>query len=251
VTSQLALTTQSRGPPYEHCIQVIIRHVGPLFWLLGAITEKIIMPLDETTRTLVHDYCVRDLPGDLQWHVDQFSFVKDTELRFRLGRAYYSARYVYKLMEATFVSGDERHPFVKFQIMQYASIYEAVVVYLLFDKFESHSEVVQLQTHKAYKPIAALAGITEMKYGAENIFTCVYRDAKTPRNSIPFKDKVDCAVRIGFVDAAFAGDIKRTYELRNLAHIETEAAKQLEVEIEQSKTAYWRLQPFLEQASKC
>ncbi|MGB6014458.1 MAG: hypothetical protein WBG32_06990 [Nodosilinea sp.] len=206
------------------------------------------MPLDEATRNLIHDYCVRDLPGELQWHVDQFSFVEDEELRFRLGRAYYSARYIYKLMEATFVSGDERHPFVKFQIMQYASIYEAVVVNLLFGQFATHPEVIQLQTHKAYKPISALAGITKMQYGDEEIHTCVYRDAKTPRNSIPFRDKVDCAVRIGFVDAAFAGDIKRTYELRNLAHIETEAAKQLEVEIEQSKTAYWRLQPFLDQA---
>jgi len=207
------------------------------------------MPLDEATRNLIHDYCVRDLPGELQWHVDQFSFVDNEELRLRLGRAYYSARYIYKLMEATFVSGNERHPFVKFQIMQYASIYEAVVVNLLFGRFASHPEVTQLQTHKAYKPIAALAGITEMMYGDEKIHTCVYRDAKTQRNSIPFRDKVDCAVRIGFVDTSFAEDIKHTYELRNLAHIETEASKQLEVEIEQSKTAYWRLQPFLEQIS--
>ena len=207
------------------------------------------MPLEETIRNEIHDYCVRDLPGELQWHVDQFSFIENPELRFRLGRAYYSARYVYKLMEATFVSGDERHPFVKFQIMQYASIYEAVVVHLLFEKFQNHAEVADLQSHKAYKPIAALAGVTEMRYGDEKIHTCVYRDAKTPRNSIPFRDKVDCAVRIGFVSEAYAEDIKRTYELRNLAHIETEAAKQLEVEIEQSKTAYWRLQPFLEQAT--
>lgn len=144
------------------------------------------MPLDEVTRNQIHDYCVRDLPGELQWHVDQFTFVEDEELRFRLGRAYYSARYIYKLMEATFVSGDERHPFVKFQIMQYASIYEAVVVNLLFGRFATLPEVIQLQTHKAYKPISALAGITKMEYGDEEIHTCVYRDAKllaTPSRS--------------------------------------------------------------------
>ena len=33
-SSQWVLTTQSRGPPYEHCIQTFIRRVGPLFWLL-------------------------------------------------------------------------------------------------------------------------------------------------------------------------------------------------------------------------
>lgn len=204
------------------------------------------MPLEQSTRDLIHEYCVRDLPGDIQWHIDKFVFIEDEELRNRLGRAFYSARYIYKLMEATFVQGDEQHPFVKFQIMQYASIYEAVITNLLWGKFKEHPEVLQLQTHKAYKPISALAGITKMYYGNEELFTCVYRDAKTPKNSIPFRDKVDCAVRIGFMDAAFSEDIKRTYELRNLAHIETEADKQLDVEIEQSKHAYWRLTPFLE-----
>ena len=207
------------------------------------------MPLDENTRNLIHDYCVRDLAGDMSWHVDQFSFIDDTELQVRLGRAYYSARYTYKLMEATFVQGDEQHPFVKFQIMQYASIYEAVITNLLWGNYKEHEEVIRLQTHKAYKPVNALSSLTEVKYGEEEIFTCVYRNAKTPKNSIPFKDKVDCAVRIGFVQEAYSGDIKRTFELRNLAHIETEASKQLDVEIEQSKTAYWRLGPFIEHVS--
>ncbi len=53
-------------------------------------------------------------------------------------------------------------------------------------------------------------------------------------------------MRIGFVDPAYSEDIKRTYELRNLAHIETEAEKQIEIEIEQSKLGYWRIKPFLE-----
>jgi hypothetical protein len=207
------------------------------------------MPLEEATRTLIHDYCVRDLPGDISWHIGKFAFIDDVELQLRLGRAFYAARYTYKLMEATFVQGDEQHPFVKFQIMQYASIYEAVITNLLWGKFKDHDEVLKLQTHKAYKPVQALGSLTKVKYGEEEIFTCVYRDSKTPKNSIPFKDKVDCAVRIGFLQAAYSEDIKRTYELRNLAHIETEASKQLDVEIAQSKTAYWRLTPFLEYAA--
>jgi hypothetical protein len=34
--------------------------------------------------------------------------------------------------------------------------------------------------------------------------------------------------------------------LRNLTHIETEAEKQIEVEIEQAKIGYRRMKPFLE-----
>lgn len=207
------------------------------------------MPLEEETRNLIHDYCVRDLPGDMTWHIDKFSFIDDAELRLRLGRVFYSARYAYKLMEATFVQNDEQHPFVKFQIMQYASIYEAVITNLLWGLLKEHPEVIQLQTHKAYKPVNALGSLTKVKYGDEDIFTCVYRDATPPKNSIQFKDKVDCAVRIGFLEAAYAEDIKRAYELRNLAHIETVASKQLDVEIAQSKTAYWRLGTFLDYAA--
>jgi hypothetical protein len=204
------------------------------------------MPLDEPIRDLIHTYCVKDLPGDLAWHVDQFHFVADVELKKRLGRAFYTARYLSKLMEALRAPGDEIHPFVKFQIMQYASIYEAVLTFLLWTRYKEHPEVRALCTHKSYKPVAALGSATSMLFGEEKLFTCVYRDTNTPRNSIPFKDKVDCAVRIGLVDPAYSEDMKKTYELRNLAHIETEAEKQADVEIEQSRTAYWRIKPFLE-----
>jgi hypothetical protein len=210
------------------------------------------MPLTEETRILIDAYCKRDLPGDLQWHVKQFSFITDIELQKRLGRAFFSARYTSKLMEALLPTGEEIHPFVKFQIIQYASIYEAVISNLLWGRYKDHPEVITLQTHKAYKPVNALGSLTLMKYGDERLFTCVYRNAKTPRNSIPFKDKVDCAIRIGLVDPVYAEDIKRVYELRNLAHIESEAIKQIEIEIEQAKSAYRRMKPFLERiAAEC
>ncbi len=204
------------------------------------------MPLNETLRNAIHTYCKQDLPGGLQWHIDQFSFISDEELRSRLGRAFYSARYVAKLMEALQAAGDEIHPFVKFQILQYASIYEAVISYLLWNRYALHKEVKTLLTHKAYKPVSALGNQTKMKYAEEELFTCVYRDNKTQRKDIPFKNKVDCGVRIGFIDEAYAEDIKHIYELRNLAHIETEAEKQIEVELAQAKKGYWRIKPFLE-----
>jgi hypothetical protein len=208
------------------------------------------MSLPEEIRKSISDYCIRDLPGNLEWHVAQFSFINDNELKSYLGRAYYSARYIAKLMEALYVSGDERYPFIKFQLIQYASIYEAVITNLLWNNFASHLEVIKLQTHKAYKPVAAFGSLATMKFEDEIIFPCVYRDSKTPKNSIPFRDKVDCGIRIGFVDPAYSEEIKSIYALRNLIHIESEAKKQIELEIDQSKNAYWRITPFLERISK-
>lgn len=208
------------------------------------------MPLDLNIREKIDDYCKRDLPGDIEWHIDQFNFIDDIELKKKLGRAYYAARYMSKLMEATQASGDEIHPFVKFQIIQYASIYEAVTSYVLWNKYPEHEEVKQLQIHKAYKPVNALGSLTNLAYDGKELFTCLYKDSKTPRNSIPFKDKIDCAVRIGFIDEAYSEDIKNLYRLRNLAHIETEAKRLEELELEDSKKGYWRIKPFLERITE-
>jgi hypothetical protein len=203
------------------------------------------MPLPQQEREAVHDYCRRDLGGSMNWYVDQFSFIGEIELRRRLGRAFYSARYIYKLMEALSVSGDELHAFVKFQVAQYASIYEAVISHLLWGHFKGHAEVLGMETHKIYKKVSGLSKDTTMKYGGEDLHTCIYATVRKQRNSISFPDKVDCAVRVGFVQSAYAEEIKQLYALRNLAHIEAEAEKQIEVEIEHSKSAYWRMQPFL------
>ena len=136
------------------------------------------MPLKPDIIELIDNYCTKDLPGDLQWHIDRFSFIQNTDLQNKIGRAHYSSRYMSKLMEALRGTGDELHPFVKFQILQYASIYEAVITYLLWDTFKEHDEVIQLQTHKTYKPVHALGSKTSIKYDGEDVFTCVYRDEK-------------------------------------------------------------------------
>lgn len=204
------------------------------------------MPLEQILRDQIQNYCTKDLPGDLDWHIDQFTFIDDMELRERLGRAFYSARYMSKLMEALYAKDNELHPFVKFQVIQYASIYEAVISYLLWNRFEDHPEVAAIQIHKAYKPVSAFSRDTTLHFQGEPIYTCYYKDEKTPKNSIPFDKKVDCGVRIGFIDERYADDIKETYRLRNLAHIETEAKRQIEVELDHAKRGYWRMQPFLE-----
>lgn len=208
------------------------------------------MPLEKSVRDSIQQYCTKDLPGNLDWHIQKFNFIDDEELGERLGRAFYSARYMSKLMEALYVDGNELHPFVKFQVMQYASIYEAVITYLLWNKFKYYKEVIELQTHMSYKPVSALGSLTTMKFNGEDIYTCIYKDTKTPKNSIPFAEKVDCSVCIGFVEKQYSKDIKEIYALRNLTHIETEAKKQVEIEIKHAKLGYWRMQPFLDKISE-
>lgn len=72
------------------------------------------------------------------------------------------------------------------------------------------------------------------------------KDEDTQIQSIRFGDKVDLAVDIGFLDECYAKEIKSTYSLRNLIHIETASKQGTEFdEIEESKLAYRRMEPFI------
>ncbi len=202
------------------------------------------MGLDPGQIANINAYCKRDIPV-FSWFLEEFDFVEQPILRTRLARAFSAARYIYKLMEALQVTGDELHAHVKFQVIQYASIYEAVITYLLWTKFRDHHRVKTLETHKSYKKIAGLAGPTRITYEEEEVSLCVYRDTKTWKNAIKFNDRVDAAVDIGFVRRTYGEEIKRIYDLRNLAHIEKEAEEEVELEIENSKVSYRRMQPFI------
>jgi hypothetical protein len=52
------------------------------------------MPLPEKLREEFDKYCKRDIPNQIEWYINQFTFIVDNELRNRVGRAYYAARYM-------------------------------------------------------------------------------------------------------------------------------------------------------------
>lgn len=204
------------------------------------------MPLEANTIDEVLNYCKRDLPQEHDWYINEFDFIKDQSLQESLAREFYTARYIYKLMEALFLEDYELHAHLKFQIIQYASIYEAVINYLLLNNFKEDENVKKISTHISLREIAALSGLTEITYEGNKIFTCLKKETKTSWTSIPFHEKVDASVDIGFVNEIYANEIKSFYTLRNSIHIEAAAKKNIEYEIEQSKLAYRRLRPFID-----
>lgn len=209
------------------------------------------MPLTQQVQKVVHDYCLKDLPGDLDWHINQFDFIDNKELRKRLGRAFYSARYMGKLMEGLRPGIDEKHSFLKFQIAQYAGIYEGVIVYVLWEHYSRTPQFIDLTTHKIPVRAGSIKGLRyEDKHGTDDAVIAVIRTKAKEKTSISFKHKLACAVALGLVEQKFQRDLEQIYELRNLAHIEAEAKKLIEVELKQAQLAYWRVQPFLEKIQK-
>ncbi len=93
--------------------------------LLAFVTRHI--EPDETPGEAVH--------SGYDWFHEYFSFRPDVELLSQLAQAYYQSRYVHKLLVALKLDGRERFPFLLLQLLEYASLYEALTDYLIKEKY--------------------------------------------------------------------------------------------------------------------
>lgn len=203
------------------------------------------MPLDAETRSQVLDYCDAHLPEDGAV-AQMFDFIGDPVLQKRVEAEFYAARYIYKLGEALAVSDERLHAHVKFQIVQYAAIYEAIIVHMLWNVYPTHQAVTAIEFHEVYKKTATLPKALSLTLAdtSEEVVLCVGVRQKTSRISIKFDDKVDASVQIGFLDFTLGEEIKQFYKLRNAIHLESAIKNQIIYEIDNSLLAYRRMQPF-------
>lgn len=204
------------------------------------------MPLSEAERARVLEYCDAHLPDDAAVAA-MFDFLKDEKLRRQIESEYYAARYIYKLGEALAVNENRLHAHVKFQIVQYAGIYEAIIVHLLWSNFVNSPEVTDIQFHSAYRLAAKLPKNINLSVAdtGEEIVLCTQSRQKTTVHSIKFDDKVNAAVKIGFLDIEIGEDIKRFYKIRNAIHLESAVKFETKYELADSQLAYLRMQPFV------
>jgi hypothetical protein len=86
-----------------------------------------------------------------EWHNEYFDFIRDPALRDRLGEEFYSARYIYKVLQGLSVQSELQVAQVRLQVLQYASIYEAVLHHLLFDLLSNEPEVRELLSYESLK----------------------------------------------------------------------------------------------------
>ena len=202
------------------------------------------MPLNETDRENVLRYCDRDVQT---YHLVEryFSFVKDAGLKSALVREYLAARYIYKLQEALNVSGEKLAAHAKFQIVQFAAIYEALIVHVLWTYFAESPEVKAIEYYKTLRKVAAFPKNLVVKTDEGlDVHLSIEAEIKNTRHSIKFDDKVDASVKIGFVDPSLGEEIKEFFKTRNGVHIENAVKNEIEYEISQAQNAYWRIKPF-------
>jgi hypothetical protein len=66
---------------------------------------------------------------------------------------------------------------------------------------------------------------------------------------VRFDRKAECAFQLGFIEDWLRDDLIEFYEARNSIHIHAEIRKSLKYQLDLSRDAYRRLQPFKEQIS--
>lgn len=216
------------------------------------------MPFDEITQQTVDSYARQDLAGDLNHHIEFFSFLEsDPALMQRVGEEYFSARYIYKLLEGLRIEDSwAQRAQVQLQVQQYASIYEACLHHLLFEHCKDRAEVQALLHIPVLKNWSVSKNLQQQLDAAaasdsmgRRIVAAVESTIKLGDTKVRFDSKARAAAAIGIIDESLAEELIEFYAARNMIHIHAELKQGADWrwEIEFARQAYWRLLKFKEQ----
>ncbi|WP_210247054.1 hypothetical protein [Methylorubrum extorquens] len=212
------------------------------------------MAFKDDTKTEVDQYARNHL-NDEGWHISYFGFISDAGLARRLGEEFISARYIYKILEGLEAKDWLQRAQIRNQVISYASIYEAALHHILFVNLASDPKVVALTEFKTRKPISIPASKlavlkAQLEHDGKNIIPTFDAVGKTEETKVRFDKKAECAHELGIIEDWLKDELIEFYEARNAIHIHAEIRKSLNYELDLSKRAYYRMQPFREQIVK-
>ena len=209
------------------------------------------MALDEATKTAIQKYVSAHVAGE-KWHRDYFDFISDPVLSKRLGEEFISTRHIYKLLEALEADDWLLRSQVRIQIISYASIYEAALHHVLFTTFKDRPEVIALTEFPMKKmisiPAESMTALSKyLQHDDKTIIPTYEGIGKTDESKVRFDNKAECAFALGLIEDWLKDEIIEFYDARNAIHIHAEIRKSLDYQLDLSKRAYRRLQPFKDQ----
>lgn len=218
------------------------------------------MPFDSIHKDYIKNYCVNHLPSD-SWFETEFNFINDLELKQRVITEFKNVRFIYKLFEGLNATDELLLAEIRTQILMYASIYEAILHHVLFDRYADNEHVRQLLSHTIPKKISIPSHKLEclnscLEHDGKTIVPFYYDTCNKPITSVRFDEKCYAAEKIGLIKnfltqdgktISFVDELIKIYEIRNGIHLHAELRKEIDYELELSKIAYRRMQPFVEQ----
>lgn len=221
------------------------------------------MAFSEKLKNEIQLYCTNHLPPDL-WYDNEFSFIQDIELKNRIIAEFKAIRFAYKLYEGIEASDENLIFEVRNQILAYASIYEAVIEYVLNTYYSDTDEFDSLIHHtipiKVSIPQDKLKILQDtLSHDGKMIVPFYYTKKEKERPQIRFDDKCRTAEKLGLIhkfvnadgkEVDLVSEIIEIYSYRNGIHIIAERRKGINYELELSRKAYRRMRPFIDQIKK-
>ena len=218
------------------------------------------MPFSESIKNAVYDYCNRHL-ADKDWYNGEFEFVEDVTIRKRLVEEFKGTRFAYKLYEGLEAKEENLIFEIRHQILAYASIYEAVLHYILYNYYQDTPEFHTMQYHIApakidIPPVQKASLSKELLHNGETIIPYRMQERKKEESQVRFEDKCRTAETLGLVKVFInesgekidlPSEIIEIYGYRNAIHLIAEQRKGIQYELELSKKAYRRMRPFIDQ----
>ncbi len=218
------------------------------------------MPLPEGIKIELYNYCNNHL-ADKDWYEGEFEFIEDDKLRERLVQEFKGIRFAYKLYEGI-EAKEENYIFeIRHQILAYATIYEGVLHYILYNYYVDTPEFHDLQYHIAPAKISipefqkkALSAV--LLHNGEEIIPYHMQERKKEETQVRFDDKCLAAEKLGLIHSFennegekfdLVKELIEIYSYRNAIHLAAELRKGIEYELELSKRAYRRMRPFIDQ----
>lgn len=218
------------------------------------------MAFSETLKNAINDYCNNHL-ADESWYENKFEFIEDGDLRKRLIEEFKSIRFAYKLYEGLEAKNENLIFEVRYQILAYASIYEAVIHYVLYNYYQNTTEFHNMQYHTVPTRMSFSEKQMEdvkriLSKPDEDLMIYHLQERKKDETQVRFDDKCRAAEALGLINV-FTNEQKDTinlpaeiieiYSYRNAIHLVAEQRKGIKYELELSKKAYRRMQPFIDQ----
>ena len=218
------------------------------------------MPFSKQLKSQIYDYCENHL-ADADWYDAEFEFIEDSAMRERLINEFKGVRFAYKLYEGLEATGENYIFEVRHQILAYASIYEAIIHYVLYNYYQDTDEFHKMQYHTVPTRMSfSDKQMAEVKkiLSRQNDQIYIYHDQerKIDESQVRFDDKCKTAEALGLLSKIITdqgrvidlpSEIIEIYGYRNAIHLVAEQRKRLKYELDLSKTAYRRMRPFIDQ----
>lgn len=196
---------------------------------------------------LITDYSFDpDFEFPSQWFIRQFDFISDESVREQLGDAFYQARFLWAMMESLSLPMGKNKGAIKFQIIQYASICEALLNYTLELYFKEEFE--RVYAGDTYSPHSSnVLSKTKISYDGKELYLCLKKSEKAKITWTSNPIKAAFAVKKGIIAADTCDKYCALYDLRNNTHILKAARANYYPKPKEAKDAYKLVFDFLDE----